>query len=236
MRLETITFTGADDRTSIKALADISSSHPKVEWGILTSDRALQALSFPLLPGLGWIDRFLEVPAKRCLHLCGGLCRRFIAGDEKVIAALGAERLRRFDRLQLNFHDSDEQHLDADRLFATLERHGLNLVELIIPVGQENIAALSRMLNAGLNVTVLFDDSRGAGLRPASWPVPLSNAKCGYAGGLGPDNIRAELAKISLILPSLYETWVDMEGRIREGPEFSLSKVATCITESEGFL
>lgn len=235
MQLHTITFTGADDRTSIASLRDISLEHPKVEWGILSSHHALGALSLPLLPGLDWVDRFLSVDTRRCLHLCGRLCRKFIAGDDEFIRRFGAERLGQFHRLQLNFHDGDEQLLDTPALVTMLQAHGLKDREIIVPVGRENLRAVSEMQNAGLNITVLFDESRGAGRRPDTWPAPLSNIACGYAGGLGPENIRAELGKISLVTPPDYKSWVDMEGRIRDGQNFALNKIEKCLLESAEF-
>ena len=235
MILTTIAFTGADDRTSIRELAAISKQHPNVEWGILSSRRALKYLSMPLLPGLGWVDRFLDTQTTRCLHLCGSLCRLFIAGRDDFVRAFGAERLQRFHRIQLNFHDEDEQSLDVPRVKQLLEQHGLDQLEIIVPVSPENVRAVYAMKAAGLKITVLFDESRGAGRSPAEWPRPLADIKCGYAGGLGPDNIREELGKISLVTPQHYSTWVDMQRRVRDGIDFDLNKIEACINESARF-
>jgi hypothetical protein len=236
MILEQITFTGADDRTSIRELADISKQHQHVEWGILNSRHALKGLSLPLLPGLSWVDKFLETDTTRCLHICGELCRKFIAGYGDFIDVFGADRLRQFQRIQLNFHDSDEKLLNVPALRALLETHRLIDTEIIVPVGQENLRAIREMRQAGIKAIILFDESRGAGIRPDGWPEPIADIKCGYAGGLAPNNIRRELGKISLVTPSSYTTWVDMERRVREGKTFALDKVAKCITESSDYL
>jgi hypothetical protein len=58
------------------------------------------------------------------------------------------------------------------------------------------------------------------------WPKPLEDVLCGYAGGLGPDNIEAQLELISKAVGNR-EIWVDMETHVRSNDDqrFDLDKV-----------
>ena len=48
-----VTFTGADDRTSVRDLERLSAETPWVEWGILSNRRAIEEGGTSLFPGLG---------------------------------------------------------------------------------------------------------------------------------------------------------------------------------------
>src|SRR5207302_929741 len=66
----------------------------------------------------------------------------------------------------------------------------------------------------------LFDTSGGAGLTPddleESWPMAWPGKYCGYAGGLGPDNVADELEKIFGTNAEQASTfWIDMETKVR---------------------
>lgn len=68
------------------------------------------------------------------------------------------------------------------------------------------------------NILALFDASGGRGLERQEWPAHLGDWDCGYAGGLGPDNLRRELPRIAAAAgPSPY--WIDMESKLREGDD-----------------
>lgn len=55
----------------------------------------------------------------------------------------------------------------------------------------------------------LFDTSSGFGILPEKWPELLPELYCGYAGGLGPDNLQEQLEKIESVIGD-NEIWVDM--------------------------
>ena len=70
-------------------------------------------------------------------------------------------------------------------------------------------------------VEFLFDASGGRGLAPNSWPQGMPR-RCGYAGGLNPDNVAAAVADIGT-KASLY--WIDMETGVRDDHDrFSIDK------------
>ena len=183
------------------------------------------------------MDRFLDTNTDRCLHLCGNLCRKLIAGDDTFIKLFSAERLRQFSRVQLNFHDHDQQGLNVELFLALVDRYQLAGLKWIVPVGDENIPAVQQMKRMGLDVVVLFDDSRGAGISPQGWRAPLTEVSCGYSGGLGPHNLATELPRIRSVVPTNYPMWVDMERRVRSGEDdtFDLSKVQASIDHAKRF-
>lgn len=83
-KLERVTITGADDRSDIKKLLEISEEHPFVEWGILVS---LRSEGMPRFPGREWIDEFVAAcresnkPIDVSMHVCGKWVRQLLVGE-----------------------------------------------------------------------------------------------------------------------------------------------------------
>jgi phosphoribosylanthranilate isomerase len=71
----------------------------------------------------------------------------------------------------------------------------------------------------------LFDVSFGTGAAAREWP-PLADSQpfCGYAGGLGPDNVHARLARAPVAPGVRY--WIDMESGVRTEGQFDTAKCA----------
>jgi hypothetical protein len=66
------------------------------------------------------------------------------------------------------------------------------------------------------NLSYLFDESKGRGVVSDAWPAPpCSDTRFGYAGGLGPHNIGAQLHAIGASVAEGcghgHPIWVDME-------------------------
>jgi hypothetical protein len=129
-----------------------------------------------------------------------------------------------FRRAQLNFHAetipivlrnclSALKHLDRELIF---QWDGVN----------NYLYAYAR--RAGIAVTPLFDLSGGAGVVPDEWPRPLENTWCGYAGGLGPENLQEELLRIAAVVGDR-TIWIDTETRVRSNNDmqFDIGKVRT---------
>jgi len=58
---------------------------------------------------------------------------------------------------------------------------------------------------------------------------------CGYAGGLGPDNLKKELAKIHRLAGSR-AYWVDMETKLRTDDDaFDLAAARRCLEISNKY-
>jgi hypothetical protein len=242
--LKTVTMTGADDSVSPADLILISQRFPFVEWGILVSRRQQ---GNPRYPSLDWIKRLCAslasspVKINLSLHMCGSFVREFLIGDDKVVSHL-QPYWKHFQRVQLNTHGEGHEFTSEG---ARLINEHLSK-EFIIQYDNINDHIIDHChdYNVG-NIAALFDLSHGAGIVPAEWPNKLSGIKCGYAGGLGPDNLESELKKIRWAADrdsGMFEYWIDMETKVRdyinngtvENPSqgrdiFDLNKVRRCL-------
>ena len=63
------------------------------------------------------------------------------------------------------------------------------------------------------NHAILVDASGGRGKSPEEWRRLDTDKQVGFAGGLGPDNIVAELRRIRAVATG--DWWIDMEGKLR---------------------
>ena len=77
MILQTVTFTGVDEKTDLSHAVELAKQFPFVEYGVLLS--ASGAGKKPRYPSIPYIEKILsffrmnEVPT--ALHVCGGLSR-----------------------------------------------------------------------------------------------------------------------------------------------------------------
>lgn len=244
MSLTRITFTGADESVPPADLAALSAAHQHVEFGILCSDRRS---GLPRYPGLRWLHRLQacgrDLSLALALHLCGQYARDVLAG-QPVAARLGPW-LEGFQRVQLNVGAVPlPDNYDPDRLVAALQQFGQR--QLIFQVSGEG--GDNYLEDAGewgdadtpLHCVPLFDMSRGSGTLPPSWPAPYVSliseySLYGYAGGLGPDTLAAQLPRI-LEAAGDCPIWIDMESGVRTGDRFDLGKVERCLRIVEPFV
>lgn len=222
MHIHSVTITGADDHTAPEDLFAIAAEYPFVEWGIL-----LSAQSWPRFPSLAWIERLAHLaPANlRCaLHLCGRPLKDLCQGEH--VAEL--ER-NLFQRVQLNLSQFALKAIDLPKLAAALP-HGK---EIIVQIGTKTtigVTIATELQAQGHQVALLFDRSGGRGLVPEQWPELIDGFRCGFAGGLNPINLSAQLNALS---NRVGETpiWIDMESGVRtEEDTLDLSKARTCLT------
>jgi hypothetical protein len=221
--LKTITLTGADDTVQIHKLVTLSLEFPMVEWGILVSK---SSSGFSRFPSADWLELFVEtmVPrpsVKRSLHLCGNWLRRLITGDRSFIDEIGRHVWDCFPRVQLNFHGEDHKPCDEfydilasfpDKEFIFQVDGNMGLKMMIDYFGYVEVG----------NASPLFDCSHGAGVLPNQWPDAYfmlndqDHAKHGYAGGLGPDNVKEQLPRIESAAKG-GDFWIDMETKLFTG-------------------
>ena len=64
----------------------------------------------------------------------------------------------------------------------------------------------------------------------------MPDRRCGYAGGLGPDNLKAELEYLDYFLPENTVIWIDMETNVRTNAKLDLDKVKKCIDIVEPYI
>lgn len=234
MQIELVTMTGADESVSPQRLADISKEFPFVEWGILIGSQS--GMRFP---SVDWIQRLADLRVadgnrmNLSLHICGRHLREIAAGRSNLEEFLGP-CLGAFSRCQLNWH-GERQGPVAEKILAAFCNFMTWEPTIIFQMdGMNNDLAsgcLRRFRCAGL-----FDRSHGAGILPSVWPQPLDYMQSGYAGGLGPENLEAEIQKISEVVGRL-PTWIDMETKIRgfDGRTFDLAKVRKCLEIARPF-
>jgi hypothetical protein len=231
------TLTGADDDTALSALQSLGAKFPFVEWAVLASeDRAGTGRypSFVTIKRIGALGATSQMMT--ALHLCGNLVDKFVAGDPDTLALTNG-----FGRVQLNFN-LQASSLDVKAL---AQRICIFRRPIITQFNVGNTALQSSLYTRGdiSNHQVLFDGSGGRGMLPGLWPLHASRwpvsappAACGYAGGLGPAEIAAELPRIAKAAAG-EPFWVDMESKLRSaGARFNLEACSDVLDQVSKFL
>lgn len=240
MKLTKVTMTGPDDTTTLADLERVSEKYPFVEWGILLSRSSTGGRRFP---SRKWLEKLYAVAynsitqfkeMKFSGHLCGAYVRQLLLGNTDFVSEIGS-MWDMFSRIQINTHGVKHPY------------HGILLTtalsqypdkEFIFQYDNENREILNAMRNySRAKISTLFDLSHGAGVLPEQWPHLIPGISCGYAGGLGPDNISEQLQLIAGKVGD-GETWVDMETKIRSEDDriFDLDKVETVLEICKPFI
>lgn len=215
IKLKYCSITGADDEINFADLNALAASYPFAEWAILwLPSRA----GTPRFPKAEWIRKFSHErkSGHAAMHLCGDGLLDFIAGKKETL-----DLMRGFRRIQLNLKFGDiEGKYDPAKLLARVKESPQ--WDFIIQYAKDKKTLLP-LLASIPNHAVLFDESAGRGISPDSWDAPLSGHFCGYAGGMNPDNVKANIDMISKVAPG-YTTWIDMESGVRTNDRFDLTK------------
>lgn len=234
MSLELVSLTGADDQVAVESLAALSAKYPFAEWAVLWHP---EKEGTQRVPSALWRERFLslELPYVAA-HLCGKQIFRELLTHGTAESRI--TDLSRYRRIQLNINARRRDFTDEEVLEIYRTLHGAGL-RLILQHHAESEEVIERFLydldeDGMKRIDILFDSSKGTGQRPPAWPQPHRfNLFCGYAGGLGPDVLSAELPKIkAAVALSGRELpyWIDMESGIRTENEFDLKKVEQVLT------
>ncbi len=238
-KLDRVTITGADSNTDIQDLLALSERYPFVEWGILMSPKHQ---GFSRFPSKKWMRRFanscLFTPAVRVsLHLCGYYVRALLLGhnpswwDHTMMWDVA-------QRVQLNFHA--EPHMAEEDEFAKRLFKYPDIQWIFQMDGTPNRAHFDYVLGSAFDAVPLFDTSGGAGILPTGWPAAFATQRDrliyhGYAGGLGPDVVEAQLPLIEVAAADA-AFWIDMEGRVRTHGRLDLDKVERVLTICEAYM
>ena len=216
MKIKYVTLTGADDNTKHEELLRVSAIYPFVEWGILFSQKKSGLAE--RYPSWDWVVDLAgkhDGNANFSAHLCGQWVDDAMNGKLTVQASF-------FKRIQLN--------MAQGRLSKALASES-KVWEAVTKVGQAVIFGgpyqkYNLQIDAELfskhGVYPLFDTSGGRGQLTKNWPQPIEGVMCGYAGGLGPDNLEDELKKIEDVVGD-NTIWIDMESRVRTKGEFDIT-------------
>lgn len=208
-----IGFCGVDDSVDPNFVALVAHTFPLVEFGVLFRP---DVEGTPRYASMDWVQRFCALhPPKLAAHLCGSRVNEVLYGDDTFLRQLPPS----FQRVQINA--TAVNGVDTSRLSesAPLLR-GLILefpqLEFILQKNEETQPLWQGLLDLGLppNVTMLMDESKGTGVLLSQWPNPPEEYDIGYAGGIGPGNIRSVLQNVQTA-GNGRAVWIDMESSLR---------------------
>lgn len=204
-----ITFTGADPSCTRAELFALLHADSRIELALLYSETKAGSGRYP--PARWIAETAAEIEraygfGRVALHICGRAVRKLLRG-ERLDPDLGS--LWRFERIQLNGHFDVE---DGGRLRQLLgEYAGWKIITQV----DSNPSLHDLIRRPGHQV--LFDASGGRGIERANWPRHFGDWICGYAGGLGPDNIATQLPLIAAAADGALDGyWIDMETKLRD--------------------
>ncbi|MBY0464784.1 MAG: hypothetical protein K2W33_07545 [Burkholderiales bacterium] len=229
MNLARCTLTGVDERTDLRQVVQLSAEFPFVEWGFLYSPkRQGQPGRYPPVEMMARCFQSLPSSVDVAMHVCGDGVHRLLEGGsiERDLLAMIESR---GGRIQLNFNQL-RSPADLNKLAALmLDQAGTTF---ITQHNSANADVWTYLADRGANNhAVLFDASGGQGIPCLNWPAPLPVA-CGYAGGLGPDNIQAEILRIAAVADGR-KIWIDMENKLRSTRDgcdwFDLAACRRCL-------
>ncbi len=231
--LTKVTITGADDSVDPYSLVDISAKYPFVEWALLSS-RA--SIGKPRFPSTLWIKELaaLSAPIKVATHLCGAYVREYLLGDVKFKKEI-FQLLCLSARIQINTHGVP--HEFNEPLFIDALRNNYT-IQHIFQYDDVNTNIINAAIQSKcVNVQALFDLSHGDGILPAHWPDPIAGIRCGYAGGLSPDNVEENIIKIENKTVGK-PVWIDMETHVRSNNDrqFDLNKVVAVLDIAKHYI
>jgi len=226
MRIKTVTITGADDSINPRSLIELSQEYPFVEWGLLLSRSSMGGRRFPSLKWMEGLreDRFDET-VNISGHICGQWVRDLLIGKISEFTKVINPVYDMFKRIQINTH-GEKSNISNNGLVTALKSLDR---QILIQFDEVNSWIYYCAKNAGINVFPFFDLSHGAGVLPERWPDFIGDY-CGYAGGLGPDNLEEQLEKIESVIGDK-NVWIDMETKVRSDNDekFDIKKVRKCL-------
>lgn len=234
MKLKTVTITGADDNTDIQQMMDLSAEFPFVEWGILISKKR-SVNGFARYPSYKWVELLISnsLASKNRLHISTHVCGSWV--KDMLVGDLDWRDLpwcyEYGQRIQINTHG--EPHVSTTGLLRSL--FAFKKTEFIFQWDGVNNLLPYAVLAYGCKVSALFDRSGGAGVLPDRWERPSNEFWCGYAGGLGPDNVVDQVKNIELVCDKPY--WIDMETRVRTADDkLDMNKVREVLESMKPFV
>jgi hypothetical protein len=256
MYIDKVTITGVDDSVDRGLLYDLSDRFPFVEWGVLYHPGSEGKPRYPSDDWIEKFDRYAPDFVSRSVHLCGEAATAFCDGDLSVVRD-SAYHSPRYGGIQVNIHDGIRRGVNSFSEIADLLIRSNKVVPTIVQLNDITrpiVSALSKKRD-GNYVRVLIDSSRGKGI---SVPIPsekenvelynlLKTTRCGFAGGISPNNVMSVAKQIAGISNLHYEvrsiltweklippsTWIDMESGVRTDNEFDMAKVEAVLVKMQ---
>jgi phosphoribosylanthranilate isomerase len=235
--LRKLGFCGADDSVSPKMLALIFKAYPFVEFGVLfRPDKEGE----PRYASSAWVEELGKVARRSNMtlaaHLCGSRVNEVLSGNDEFVRTLYDLGFRRvqINATAVNGVDTSDLRGSVPPLLKIISMH--KNLEFIIQKNEETRplwqGILSDKDSFPANITMLLDESKGTGILSNTWPSPPAEYDIGYAGGIGPNNIR-QVIKDVLKAGQGRRIWIDMESSLRSNANgkdiFDLNKCFQCI-------
>jgi phosphoribosylanthranilate isomerase len=215
MRLpEFVTITGLDENTDLGRVLDLSARYP-IEWAVLFSwNKQGMSPRYPSHEVRRKIVQALE-SARLSAHFCGYAYAGAAlngTGDPEFYK----DELKGFSRVQLNSRYYPG-YLAESLMF--YQRVGVK------PIIQWRFSEFHELKGV---IDLLYDCSGGRGVLPkGQWPRHTSGTLVGFAGGLGPDNVKDQIRLIDAQGPY----WIDMESNVRTEDWLDLDKVESVLSQ-----
>lgn len=239
MPLTRVTITGADNSTNVDSLLDVAWYYPFAELGILFGKE--EKLGTARFPTHAWIKNLITDIGESFgdFQLSGHLCFPWIRNlTQNGLNWDEIGLLSNFDRIQIN-----QSYHDADPAFVRTLLLSINNINKPVIFQNNGTLPVQSVLDYVPDATmgsttepqILFDCSGGRGVEIRSYPEQINGFHCGYAGGIGPENIERVLKDLEAKFPDM-DYWIDMESKVRTDNVLDLEKVETCLKIAKEFI
>ena len=228
MFLKTIVCSGINEKNDINDAIEFLKKYKNTEFGVQCS---LKTMGYQTA-GFEWLKGFLhklneeKIENRIALHLNGSFVTSFCDGkvpDEiSDLLKIG----KAISRLQLNFEIGKDVFASGKIPNIKNLEHAVQTVmprTIILVACQANLSFINPVHYRGTKFDLLFDESFGNGILPDAYKPPVfSDVFQGYAGGLSPENVVEELAKIGKVAKG--NIFIDAEGKLKQDGSFSLDR------------
>lgn len=220
MKLEKITCSDMREHNEIDDIINLGTRYPMAEFAIQAHPSKFQGH----MPRYIWFDTLMYAARTTNVQLAmhvnsewrTELCRGHIPYELRRMW-----NMKRYNgkpiigRVQININGGKDYWRFYANKVADIIRAYPD-IKFILQYTPKQAARLQRLDKTGVPFLTLFDASGGCGKLPDKWIAPaFTNHSMGYSGGLSPENVAENLAKIDSVLPRGYETWIDAEGKLK---------------------
>ena len=233
--LKFVTCSGANEFTNISDIVALSERFPIIEWGIQASGKkcAKDSDRFRWIKELQHFLKDKHQAINLALHLNEDWVDGYTSGTipeevETLLDMRDCNNAYLFKRIQLNFKIGRNKDPHFSLLMERLLTHAEGK-RFILSFNPSNETFIHQMYRYGLrDFDVLYDSSHGEGITASKWKEPAffdDGILQGYAGGLSPDNVANEIAKIRKVIPYNGSFYIDAEGKLKgDDKHLSLNK------------
>jgi hypothetical protein len=221
MKLEKITCSDMREHNEIDEIINLGTRYPMAEFAIQAHLSKFQGH----MPRYIWFDTLLHAARTTNVQLAMHVNSQW--RTELCLGRVPYElrrmwNMKRYNgkpiigRVQININGGEDYFRFYANKVADIIRAYPD-IKFILQYTPKQAKRLQRLDKTGASFSILFDASGGNGKLPDKWITPaLPGHQMGYSGGLSPENIAENLAKIDSVLPRDYKTWIDAEGKLKD--------------------